>query len=158
MSSRRNPEARDDWQTPDLILERVRRLGSIAFDPATAPGNPTGAVKYMTEGGLESAWSFDGLAFVNPPYRVPWYRKIEHEVQRLDQGQELVALIPAKPGTAYFQDLSRRCSAVCFLRGRLTFRGAEQQAPFESAVLYAGARLTAFRDAFADLGWVVQRV
>lgn len=77
---------RQDWQTPeDPILVRVRRVGPIACDPATAPSNPTFAAMYFSPGGpplpypptfgvwagpcgLRGAWPERGLTWVNSPY------------------------------------------------------------------------------------------
>jgi hypothetical protein len=39
----------DDWQTPDSILDRVRRIDRIALDPASVISNPTGADAVITE-------------------------------------------------------------------------------------------------------------
>lgn len=58
------------WQTPEWFLDLVREIGPIAFDPATAPDNPTGAARFLTEydHGLIHTWPTDGLVYCNPPY------------------------------------------------------------------------------------------
>ena len=154
MSSKRNPEAKDDWQTPECVLERVRRIDRIGLDPASCPGNPTGARVHLTpkQDGLSCTWKNSGLVWVNPPYKPPWYRTILSEA---NGGAEIVALLMAKPGAGYFQDLAGVASAICFWRGRLTFVGAPATAAFDSALLYFGHRPATFRLAFRGAGWLV---
>lgn len=169
MSSKRNPKAKDTWETPDDIVAKVTAFGSyvgtrgITLDPATTKKNPVGAAKIRTPDcdpdGLATDWWFvagdNSLTFVNPPYRAEWYRKISDEAQQLRPHQHMIALLPAKPGTEYFQSLARYTSAVCFIRGRLTFQGAPEQAPFENALLYFGPRSHPFRAQFETIGWCV---
>lgn len=60
----------DNWCTPEVVLERVRRIAPIGLDPCTTVDNPVGAWRYYTpfEDGLASPWDGFGLVFVNPPY------------------------------------------------------------------------------------------
>lgn len=161
MSSHRNPQASPNWETPDSILGPIREhWGAIDFDPCTTRDNPTGALNIRTAGcdpnGLETSWSeFPGLAFVNPPYESKWYMKVWRELGSRPQTNEMIALLPAKPGTRYFQKLVVQCDGVIFIRGRLTFRGATMSAPFESALMYAGQSVGRFFDALGHMGWAV---
>jgi hypothetical protein len=154
VSSKRNAEARDDWQTPQVVLDRVAKIDRIGLDPASCPGNPTGARVHLTpnRNGLTRNWTNSGLVFVNPPYRMEWYRKILKEALC---DAEMIALLMAKPGARYFQDLASVATAVCFWRGRLTFKGAPAPAAFDSALLYFGPRHESFAAAFSDVGWLV---
>jgi hypothetical protein len=166
---RRSKNTTDDWQTPNDLLAVVQAFGShlgckgITFDPATVKDNPTRAAFIRTPDcdpdGLQTEWWYvagDGaLIYVNPPYRAAWYTKIEEEAQRLRVGQHMIALLPAKVGTGYFQDLVEHASAIVFIRGRLTFKGAPDPAPFESALMYFGNKPRQFRAQFEKFGWVV---
>lgn len=173
MSSRRNPAANDDWQTPPNIRELVdsfawtKNFDRITLDPATTRKNPMGAEFIRTPDcdpdGLETEW-FELLSdkprfvYVNPPYRAAWYKKIELEAIRMRSAHtncQMVALLPAKPGTGYFQDLEREASGTVFIRGRLTFVGADSCAPFESALMYFGRDRFSFLAHFQELGWAV---
>jgi len=173
MSSRRNPAANDDWQTPPNIRELVDSFAlemgfdRITLDPATTRENPMGAEFIRTPDcdpdGLETEW-FELLSdkprfvYVNPPYRAAWYKKIELEAIRMRSAHtncQMVALLPAKPGTKYFADLAQQMDAACFITGRLTFKGAPDQAPFENALLYFGRKRHHFRAAVDHLGWVI---
>jgi hypothetical protein len=95
---------------------------------------------------------------VNPPYRAEWYKKIVLEAVRRPHTlapSHMIALLPAKPGTAYFQEIADHMDAGLFIRGRLTFRGAAECAPFESALAYFGPSKHAFRAHFEEIGWAV---
>jgi len=58
------------WRTPTWFLDLVRQVALIAFDPASAADNPTGATRFCTpvENGLVQPWPLEGLVYVNPPY------------------------------------------------------------------------------------------
>ncbi|HET6495839.1 MAG TPA: hypothetical protein VFH61_10795, partial [Thermoleophilia bacterium] len=89
------------------------------------------------------------------PYRAPWWKKIIAESNEMGEDCHMVDLIPAKPGTGYFQDIVAHARAVVFIRGRLTFVGAPDPAPFESALVYHGDRPVRFVEHFKGLGWAV---
>lgn len=162
-----NSSIKMDWQTPESFLELVRQVGPIALDPCTVAENPTGAANWFSpeEGydGLEACWrtaQFDrgtgisrpGIVYVNPPYgrELPrWMSKCTIEAIL---GAEILALVPARPDTRWFQSAARSATAVLFWSGRIKFRGAKAHAPFPSAVFYWGAREKLFRDAFSERG------
>ena len=166
---RRSASTTDTWQTPDDLLSTVQAFGSylgckgISFDPATVKDNPTKAAKIRTPecdpDGLRTDWVYaageEGLIWVNPPYRAVWYTKIGEEAQRMRWGQHMIALLPAKVGTKYFQDMVEHASAIVFIRGRLTFKGSPDPAPFESALMYFGKSPHQFRAQFEKYGWCV---
>jgi hypothetical protein len=67
---------------------------------------------------------------------------------------EIVTLVPARTDTRAFRALVRGAAAVCFWRGRITFRGAAAGAPFPSAIVYHGWRPERFVEVFADAGLI----
>ena len=60
------------WETPDGLLDVIRRYRPIRLDPCTNDGNPTDAIEFFTPGddGLTQDWDMGsgGLIYVNPPY------------------------------------------------------------------------------------------
>lgn len=153
--------SRDDWCTPECVLERVRAVGTIALDPCTSSLNPAGATYALTadDDGLQAKWLLEGggtgLVYVNPPYSQmkAWAAKIAEESARC----EIVSLIAARPDSRWFDELVwQTAGAVCFWKGRLRFVGAEHSAPFPSAVVYHGPRVRRFERAFADVGRVIR--
>ena len=151
---------RGDWNTPQNVLDLVRAVGTIGLDPCSNAGSIVGATASLngrdeTDSGLTCSWRCDRLAFLNPPYGREigkWLAKCSEEASR---GAEIIALLPARPDTAWWQDHAAKADAICFWRGRLTFLGAPSPAPFPSAVVYWGVRPYRFADAFVIAGWVV---
>jgi len=146
-----------EWYTPPEIIECVLELlGTIDLDPCSNEGNPNvPAARCFTvaDDGLRQVWS--GRVYMNPPYGdviAEWVAKLRSEYITGNVA-EAIALIPARTDTAWWQD-NFNASAVCYVRGRLRFSGADNSAPFPSAVAYFGERVDAFVDAFADLGEV----
>lgn len=144
-----------DWRTPDNVLDLVRHVGHIVLDPATDEDNPVGATHHLWSGGLEFPWgTYRGLVYCNPPYgrALPaWAQKIASEGSL---GTEVVALLPARTDTRWWQDHVVTAHALCFWRGRLRFVGAPASAPFPSAVAYWGHRRGRFCGVFSPHGWV----
>ncbi len=148
------------WCSPKAVLDRVRRMGPIGLDPCS---NGKSIVRAKTEwrgppavDGLAEPWIGHGLVYVNPPYgRVinQWVAKCALEAM---DGAEILALVPARPDTIWWSEaVVAHASSICFWKGRVTFLGASQGAPFPSAVLYYGARVAEFVAAFGDVGWCV---
>lgn len=163
--SRRATGGSDIWCTPDVVLERVRRVGPIGLDPCSSRDNPTGATSHVwaPDGdGLEFDWLDhmnavgDGLVYVNPPYSeaAAWAEKVASESGR---GLDIVSLVAARPDSRWFFRLVwDSAAAVCFWKGRLRFVGAPSSAPFPSAVVYHGAAPWVFEAAFHDAGRVIR--
>lgn len=157
MTSARTNTGRDDWQTPECVLERVRRVGPIDIDPCTSADNPAGAARYYTPShdGLAQSWyAPGGIAYVNPPYSrcLDWIAKCAAEAER---GCQIIALVPARTDTRWWQHCWT-ADAICFWRGRLKFVGAPASAPFPSAIVYWGREPEKFEAAFGDAGKVVR--
>lgn len=134
------------WYTPERILEPIYRFfdGKIDLDPCAGFGSPVKAEQYFYGGdlhgcyqsGLDIAWW--GNVFMNPPYGrqiVPWVSAFMS--QWFDRG---LALLPARTDTKWFQML--RLRPMCFIKGRLTFSGAENSAPFPSVIVMRSERMT----------------
>lgn len=149
----------DEWLTPPEIVDGVLEvLGEVDLDPCSNTfGEPAvPAVSRFTEAddGLAREWG--GRVYMNPPYGAAigaWVDKLRREY---DDGNvtEAIALVPARTDTAWFQAL-RDC-AVCFVRGRLRFSGADNSAPFPSVLAYFGDDRARFVETFAGSGdiWV----
>ena len=74
--------------------------------------------------------------FCNPPYGKQikkWCRKAYEE--SLNPDTTVVMLIPARTDAAWFHDYILGKAEIRFIRGRLRFSGATQNAPFPSMVV-----------------------
>lgn len=169
------------WRTPKWLLDLVREVNHIGFDPCTTEDNPVGAPAYCTPvglfcldvagrvgstkvastDGLATPWGSDGLVFANPPYSrkesPAWADKIAHEAAL---GTEIIALLPARVDTSWWHNhIAANADAVCFLRGRPRHVDAAGNADgagkFPSAVAYFGDRVKVFARVFSRAGWVV---
>lgn len=69
-------------------------------------------------------------------------------------GRNVIALLPARVDTKWFR-YAWEADALCFWYGRLTFLGAEANAPFPSVFAYWGKHRYRFAAAFADAGKIV---
>lgn len=176
--------ARQDWETPPELLERVRRVGRIGLDPCASR---TGVVKARTEwygpptedDGLANRWAPSlrrgDLAWCNPPFSslATWVDKAISEWTGMclaaddpalpaaccAPGSAIVLLSPARTDTRWFVRLVEHARAICFLSGRLTFLGAPNPAPFPTAVTLLGGPAMGgrFAEAFAGAGWMHAR-
>ena len=151
---------RTDWNTPRLVVELVSKFGGgfIGLDPCWNEQSLTMPIyKYaLPTNGLECSWKNDGLVYVNPPYGREIGHWTEKACRQAEYGAEIVALVPARTDTKWFQrDCFEGANAICFWRGRLTFRGAPAPAPFPSALVYWGDRIEQFYELFYPHGFVM---
>ena len=152
----------NEWRTPNEILDLVRAIAPIAYDPATTDENPTSAARFDTArtDGLSQDWrerSGGGLVFVNPPYGRAlsnWARKIASY-----EDVETCVLVPARTSPRWFRELHDWCDWRADLHGRLRFvrpDGAPSvSAPFPSTMFYRGPRARAFLAAFRERATII---
>jgi len=113
----------DIWKTPKEVYQTLDAEFNFNFDPC--PINP----------------NFDGLAiewgernFVNPPYSdlAKWIKKSFEEYQK---GKTVVMLIPSRTDTKAWHDYIMKSTQIRFIKGRLRFGEAKQNAPFPSCIV-----------------------
>lgn len=154
MDSVLHSSAKHDYQTPERILALAREvMTTIKCDPATDHSNPAGAKVYFTrdDDGLGQKWP--SPVWCNPPYgaelRKLWApRIVQHE-------GEAMVLVPSRTDTAWFRALWSWSNALCFVSGRITFRGEKHPAPFPSVIFYRGPLTKKFYLVFQQIGVVV---
>lgn len=147
---------RDDWCTPPAFVEAVRQVfGVIELDPCSNASSDVGARVAWTEedDGLSRDWTEHGTVYVNPPYGDAigqWVDKCIESAHYTD----VIALVPSRTDTAWFHRILEMAfhipTTIGFYKGRLTFKGAPNPAPFPSAVVYWGER-GEFQDVFHPL-------
>lgn len=157
MASSTSPE----WYTPAHIVALAAEvLGGIDVDPCSnsreAPNVTAREHFTQADDGLSRAWC--GAVYMNPPYGSEigdWVTKLraEYEAARVTAA---IALVPARVDTQWWQIV--RDYPVCFVTGRLKFVGAENCAPFPSALVYLGPYSDDFVAAFSTIGDVWRRV
>jgi phage N-6-adenine-methyltransferase len=126
-----------EWPThPETFARLVAQYGPFTLDPCATPENAKCPTYFTREqDGLRQPWT--GRVFMNPPYGRTlgaWVRKALGSVRSGD-AELVVCLVPARVDTAWWHDCVIPYGEVQFLRGRLRFVGAENNAPFPSAVV-----------------------
>jgi hypothetical protein len=146
-----------EWYTPEHIIVKARQiLGSIDLDPASSDtaNKMMQAAEYYTEHNNGLALPWHGRVWMNPPYGDEigkWTAKLLLEYED-GNVTEALALLPARPDTAWFAPLFRY--SRCWVRGRLRFVGADNSAPFPSVIVYLGERPGVFLEQFRELGHI----
>jgi ParB family chromosome partitioning protein len=152
----------EHWYTPPQIIQAARAvLGEIDLDPATSlrAQETVRARHYYTaaEDGLSKHW--EGRVWLNPPYCVEKVRRFTAKLcQHFTAGDVPAALLLTNNATetAWFQETAERASAICLPAGRVRFldeAGKPSGSPLQGqAVLYFGADLPRFAEAFSQFG------
>ena len=155
----------NEWYTPEKYVELARSvLGSIDTDPASNDfaQKTVRAGTYYTQksNGLDKPWH--GKVWMNPPYSQPeivyFIDKIVEEYQS-GRTKEAIVLTHNSTDTAWFNTLSKNCSAICFTTGRVRFVSPEGEfaAPaMGQAFTYFGDYVDHFKSIFSEIGnvWV----
>lgn len=156
--------AKTSWCTPpEIYIPIIQFFGQIDLDPCSNPQSQVPATKrFMLELGQDAFkqhWA--GKVFINPPFGrglAAWTQRVVEEYNNGSSVSEVIMLIPAAVGTKMWQDIIfRHASAICFLKGRVKFQGADASAPMDCALVYWGGRSAQFQDEFTALGkvWVL---
>lgn len=154
----------DEWYTPVEYIESARAvMGKIDVDPASCDQAQEyiQAKRYYTisDSSLDQAATWNGKVWMNPPYS----RVIKDFVNKLcmeyDYGftDEAIVLTNNGTDTRWFQELSKRASAVCLHRGRIGFirDGARVDNNNKGQIFtYLGRNPDAFKEEFSKYGEV----
>lgn len=126
----------DNWATPQYVFDELDKEFCFDLDPCASKENAKCA-KFFTvkEDGLSKDWG-GYRVFCNPPYGSVikyWVKKCYEESRKPDT--TVVMLIPARTDTSYFHDYIYHKAEIRFIRGRLRFGNATENAPFPSMVV-----------------------
>lgn len=159
----RTEDTLDNWRTPQWVLDLVRKVSvQIALDPCTEDSNPTNALEYYAEGGLEESWFIDqvpGCVWVNPPYGralSKWADKCVRE----NSSRDMFVLTPSRTEANWFGSLWDNANACAFFRKRIKFEHPSKpnaQSPaFPNALFYFGGNTEAFSKVFLPVARIVR--
>jgi site-specific DNA-methyltransferase (adenine-specific) len=125
---------RMDWETPADLFSVLHREFAFTRDVCARPGNAKCAAYFSpVQDALRHVWT--GRCWMNPPYGRAVGRWVAKAWCASRRGATVVALLPVRTDTAWWQDIVMRAREIRFLRGRLRFVGASASAPFPSAVV-----------------------
>lgn len=124
---------RGDWGTPPAIFDPLDEEFDFTLDVCASEENAK-CDRYYTEDddGLEQPWH--GTVWGNFPYGRGIGRWVEKAIRESRRGVTIVMLVPARTDSIWFQQLIANADEIRFLSGRVRFEGAENNAPFPSAI------------------------
>ncbi len=161
MNKALNSSVKMDWQTPENVLELVRKVGPIGLDPCTTRENPTGALALCSPDvgldGLKLQWagnSFGALVYVNPPYGRALGAWVDKCIQEAKLGAEIILLVPSRTDTRWWHKAANEATCCAFWKGRMTFKGAPSTAPFPTCLFYFGQNWGRFNEVFGDYAFL----
>lgn len=123
----------DVWATPQDFFDRYNKIFNFDLDVCALPENAKCERFFTPEiNGLSQSWS--GSVWMNPPYGRGIGEWVKKAYESSRQGATVVCLLPARTDTKWWHDYVMK-GEIEFIRGRLKFGGAKNNAPFPSAVV-----------------------
>ena len=154
-------EGKNEWYTPPHIVKLVKQcLGQIELDPSSCKeaNEEIQAQRYFTidDNALDQSWDSKTL-FMNPPYSkgdvTRFTNKFLYELPCIDQA---IVLVASFPETKWCQSLLVKCSALCFIKGRVGFinsnKGITDMPRWGNVIFYFGDNPKRFCSIFKSLG------
>jgi len=158
----KNNSVENEWYTPPEYIEAARAtMGGIDLDPATSQKaqETVKAKKFYTaeDDGLSKAWK--GRVWLNPPYSKDLIGKFcDKLAESVGSGKVTAAilLVNNATDTAWFHRVAGKASAVCFVKGRISFHdsnGEPKNKPLQGQMaMYFGGDPQVFAKEFSGLG------
>jgi hypothetical protein len=115
--------ATDEWNTPKSFYQALDAEFNFDFDPCP---------ERSKFDGLSIEWK--NCNFINPPYSniSNWIKKAYEESLK---GKVCVMLIPSRTDTRYWHNYIMKAKEIRFIKGRLRFGDAKENAPFPSCIV-----------------------
>jgi len=123
----------DEWPTPQDFFDRLNEEFHFELDVCATHENAK-CPRYFTrrENGLLQQWT--GVCWMNPPYGREIGQWVKKAYESALGGATVVCLLPSRTDTAWWHDYCMK-GEIRFVRGRLKFGDASENAPFPSAVV-----------------------
>ncbi len=128
----------DEWETPQDLFDQLNKEFNFTLDVCASDSNYKCKKYYTkTDNSLEKNWK-NNTCWMNPPYSrklQPLFIKKAKETS--DFGFTVVCLLPARTDTKIFHDYiyKKPNVEIRFIKGRLKFSGAKDNAPFPSMIV-----------------------
>ena len=121
----------DDWETPDALFKALDAEFKFTTDVCATRSNAKCKHFYSPEqNGLAQKW--EGVCWCNPPYG----REIKNWVKKASKADcTVVMLLPARTDTSWFHDYILDRAEIRFIRGRIKFSNAKDNAPFPNMIV-----------------------
>ena len=122
--------------TPQFFYDILDKEFHFSLDVCASPHNAK-CYRYITkeQNCFTRSWRGE-ICYMNPPYG----RQIKSFIQKayLEGCQAkttVVCLVPSRTDTVWWHDYIMKAAEIRFIKGRLTFEGEMQPAPFPSALV-----------------------
>lgn len=124
----------DNWSTPLKFFAALNQEFIFTLDVCASDKNAK-CVSYFNreKDGLSQDWNPE-RCWMNPPYGREIGKWVEKAWKESQLGATVVCLLPSRTDTRWWHDYVMR-GEIRFVRGRLKFGGAKDNAPFPSAVV-----------------------
>jgi len=151
-------DSSDEFGTPPEFVRPISEaVGGFDLDPAAgAERKPLASTRFTQEDdGLTQEWF--GTVWLNPPFseKTRWVRKARAEVADGNVGTAVV-LLPVDTSTQLFHTHVTDAAAVCFVEGRLSFDGGDDNPNFGVLLAVFGETSDELLDALDRKGSVFQ--
>ena len=122
-----------EWETPQSVFDSLNAQFRFTLDVCANHDNAK-CERYFTkeDDGLSQEWT--GTCWMNPPYGREIGKWMEKAYESAKQGATVVCLVPARTDTRWWYDYAM-AGEIKLVKGRLRFGGANNSAPFPSAVV-----------------------
>jgi phage N-6-adenine-methyltransferase len=125
--------ADSNWETPQQVFDRLDAEFGFDLDACATPETAKCKLYYSeADDALLREWR--GVVWCNPPYGREIGRWMCKAYLSALEGATVVCLVPSRTDTRWWHEYEMK-GEVRFLRGRLKFGGAQNSAPFPSAVV-----------------------
>lgn len=117
------------WRTPESVFVELNEEFHFDCDPCPFGGS----------GGLNKEWGYRN--FVNPPYGRSIFKWLEKGIIEFRSRKLCVFLLPARTDTKWFHFyVLPFAKEIRFIKGRLRYGGAKNNAPFPSMIIIFDGR------------------
>ena len=127
------------WETPQDLFDKLNEIFNFKLDSCAETGTAKCPNFYTKEDdALTKDWK--GVVWCNPPYgREQAKFVLKAYEESVKHNSTVVVLIPARPDTKLWQNIIfPNANQICFIKGRLKFGGAKENAPFPCALVVFG--------------------
>ena len=123
-----------EWSTPQALFDELDKEFHFTLDPCCTHENAKCHYHHTKEDdGLSQCWQ-GHIVFMNPPYGREIGYWMEKAYTASKHSTTVVCLVPARTDTAWWHDYAMK-GEIRFIRGRLKFGDAKNNAPFPSAIV-----------------------
>lgn len=127
------------WETPDDLYKKLDSIFRFNLDSCAEPETAKNKNYFTIEdNALNQDWT--GVVWCNPPYGKEQIKFIEKAFRENKKHETtIVLLIPARPDTKVWQNMIfKNAKQICFIKGRIKFKGAKYNCPFPCALVTIG--------------------